>query len=226
LGFEKLQTSLEGGLKQLKSDLDQLQPKSKPSPSREPAKRQSKVEIPMEEAKSLDGIIAYLTKKHRGNVQEKGIVTMTSKSVSSSDDDPFYPMLAVSDGRDCALKNVPDLTSDSYFLSKDEPGQLVCWDFREMCVRSTHYTIRAFYLKLWVVEGSLDGSNWTEMDRKTNNLDFDDDLYWNKKWNTASFAVSKPVEFRFIRLTQTDKRHDGSDYLVLCAVEFFGTLSE
>jgi hypothetical protein len=39
-------------------------------------------------AKLLNGIISYLTKKYRGNVHEKGIVTITSKSV---DGDPDYP---------------------------------------------------------------------------------------------------------------------------------------
>jgi hypothetical protein len=37
------------------------------------------------EAKSLDGVIAYLTKKDGRNVQENGIVTITSKWVSSDD---------------------------------------------------------------------------------------------------------------------------------------------
>jgi hypothetical protein len=144
-------------------------------------------------------------------VQEKGIVTITSKSV----DNPIF-----------SLNNVADLTSRTSFWSKDEPGQWVCWDFGEMRVRVTHYTVRALRLKSWVVEGSLDGDGWffsgtwTEIDRQTDNQDF-------KDWNTASFALSKPVEFRFIRLTQTAKRRDwGDDKLVLDAVEFFGTLSE
>jgi hypothetical protein len=112
------------------------------------------IEIPMKAAKSMDGIISHLTQKHGGNVQEKGIVTITSKSVHS--DNPQF-----------VLKNVADLTSDWYFYSKDEPGQWVCWDFGEMRVRPTHYTIPALFLKSWVVEGSLDGSSWTEFDRKT-----------------------------------------------------------
>jgi hypothetical protein len=111
-------------------------------------------------AKSLDGIIAYLTKKHGGNVHEKGIVTITSKSVP----DPRH-----------ALANVADFTSDSSFLSScsekrwdgdewvpvHEPGQWVCWDFREMRVRPSHYTLYAWCLDIWVLEGSLDGSSWT-----------------------------------------------------------------
>jgi hypothetical protein len=178
-----------------------------PSVSSKPQKTQSKVEIPMKEAKSLDGIISYLTKKHGGNVQEKGIVTITSKSVY---DDPK-----------CALKNVADLTSDSYFCSTNEPGQWVCWDFREMRVRPTHYTIRTDCLKSWVVEGSLDGSSWTEIDRQTDNYDFNHSYI-----QTASFAVSKPAEFRFIRLTQIGTNHFRNDQLGLAAVEFFGALSE
>jgi hypothetical protein len=176
----------------------------------------------MQTPESLEGIISYLTKKHGGNVHEKGIVTITSKSVR---DDPEY-----------APKNVAVLTSDSWFQSKNEPGQWVCWDFREMRVRPTHYTIRALLLKSWVVEGSLDGKSWTEIDRQTNNQDFDyagetctDDCAGSASctddWETASFAVSNPSECRFIRLTQTGKRYY-DDHLLLNAVEFFGTLSE
>jgi hypothetical protein len=76
-------------------------------------------------------------------------------------------------------------------------------------------------LKSWVVEDSLDGKSWTEIDRQTNNQDF------YVGYATASFAVSNPGECRFIRLTQTGKNHeDEGDYLFLYAVEFFGTLSE
>jgi hypothetical protein len=43
---------------------------------------------------------------------------------------------------------------------------------------------------------------------------------------TASFAILKPVEFRFLRLTQTGRRHNADNILVLDDVEFFGILSE
>jgi hypothetical protein len=159
--------------------------------------------------KLLEGIISYLTKKHGGNVGEKGIVGITSKSVR--DANPKY-----------ALKNVADLTSDLTFDSKDEPAQWVCWDFREMRVRPTCYTISAFGLRSWVVEGSLDGLSWTEIDRQTDIPDFNNPF----SAEMASFAVSNPAAFRFIRLTQIGKRYYGPDELSLCAVEFFGTLSE
>jgi regulator of replication initiation timing len=170
-------------------------PKSTPSLSPRPEK---KLDFPLKEPNSREGIISYLTKVH-----ERGTVTITSTSV---------------DGK-YAPKNVADLTARSCFKSKDWPGEWICWDFHEMRVCPTHYTINAWLLKSWAVEGSLDGENWTEIDRQTDNQDF-------RKWNAVSFTVSDPVESRFIRLIQTDKRPGGNGHLFLGAVEFFGTLSE
>jgi hypothetical protein len=70
-----------------------------------------------------------------------------------------------------------------------------------------------------VVESSLDGEAWTEIDRKTDNEDFRD-------WETASFAVSNWAECRFIRLTQTGKNHWRHDGLFIMAFEVFGNLLE
>jgi hypothetical protein len=163
--------------------------------------------FPLRKPESRDGIISYLTLKHGGNVHDKGIVTITSKSVL---DDLRWP-----------LRNVADLTSGSSFSSRDEPGQWICWNFHELRVRPTHYTLHSNGLKSWVVESSLDGEAWTEIDRKTDNQDFN--VY---RWETASFAVSKSAEGRFIRLTQTDQSHLGFDVLDIKAFEFFGTLLE
>jgi hypothetical protein len=164
------------------------------------------VEFPLNEPRSLNGIISYLTQKHGGNVHDTGIVTITA---SDMDDDPRY-----------TRKNVADLTFESQFISKDHPGQWVCWDFHEMRVRPTHYTITAGWLKSWVVESSLDGEAWTETHRKTDDEDFRGML------GTASFAVLKSAECRFIRLTQTGKSYFGYDQLAIWACEFFGTLLE
>jgi hypothetical protein len=170
-----------------------------------PSKSQKEARFPLTKAKRSDGIISYLTRKHGGNVHDKGIVTITSKSVYSDDDD---------------VRNVADLTDYSFFRSKSEPDQWVCWDFHEMRVRPTHYTIESRWLKSWVVESSLDSEAWTEIDRKTDNQDF------NGWGNTASFAVSNSAECRFIRLTETGKRHAGTDFLYIRAFEVFGTLLE
>jgi hypothetical protein len=83
------------------------------SPPVSSSKSRAEVYFPLQEAKSLDGIICYLTRKHGGNVHDKGIVTITSQSVFSSDPD-------------WDVRNLADLTSGSVFYSKDEPGQWVC----------------------------------------------------------------------------------------------------
>jgi hypothetical protein len=147
--------------------------------------------------------------KHGGNVQDKGIVTITAKSVYS--DDPKY-----------AVRNIADRPPDSRFCSKHEPGQWICWDFREICVQPTHYTIKSQWNrpKSWLVESSQDGENWVEIDRRTDNGDVNE-----ASW-TASFAVCNSVECRFIRLTQTGKNHAYTDHLGINSVEFFGTLLE
>jgi hypothetical protein len=173
--------------------------------------RSNTVDCPFSSKSPLEGIISYLTKKHGGNIHAKGIVTITSKSVGDN-------------GARYALKNVADLTSTSRFQSKDEPGQWVCWDFGGMRVLPTHYTIDSSThgLASWVIEGSVDGRSWTEIDRRQDNRDF-------TNGGTASFATSRPAEFGFIRFTQTDKKYGFSYWphvLGLYAVEFFGTLAE
>jgi hypothetical protein len=166
------------------------------------------VEIPMKESLSLAGIVSYLTKKHRANLHEEGVITITSKSDRSS----------VFGG---ALSAVADLTSNLYFTSANEPGQWICWDFRNMRVYPTHYTIRAGGLKSWIVEGSPDGERWTEIDRQT-----DSNEEFNGRESALSFRVSNPADCRFIRLILAGKNHYHDDILYLTALEFFGTLSD
>jgi hypothetical protein len=71
------------------------------------------IECPFLEANRLDGILTLLARKHGGNVHDKGIVTITSKSVYAAD--PVY-----------SVRNLADLTSMSYFHSADGPGQWIC----------------------------------------------------------------------------------------------------
>jgi hypothetical protein len=181
-------------------------PISAPFPDFAGSESRSRIEVPMKWAGSVDGIVSYLTNKFGGNVHEQGIVRITSKS---ADHRPEH-----------ALKNVANVSSSSFFVSKNEPSQWICWDFGRMRICPTHYTIRTKYLKSWVVASSVSGRTWTGIDRRDGN-DFDMDLP-----RAASFTLSKPLEARFIRLTQTDKNHFPDDHLRLQALEFFGTLFE
>jgi hypothetical protein len=86
-----------------------------------------------------------------------------------------------------------------------------------MWVCPTHYTVKTQTLKSWVLEGSLDGESWMEIDRRQS----------DQVLEQASFVLSllTPMDFRIIRLTQTSKNQAGDDCLLLSAVEFFGRLS-
>jgi hypothetical protein len=152
-------------------------------------------------AKHLDGIISYLTRTHGGNVHDKGVVTITSKS-------PWK------DKYSFEVRYVADLTSDSCFISGDGPDEWICWDFTKMRVRVTHYAYRAYFMSSWVIHGSLDGINWTEIDHRTDVEELGDS-------EVASFPVSSFGEFRFIRLTKKGGSHS---YLSMRAFEFFGVL--
>jgi hypothetical protein len=82
-------------------------PAAKPAPFPKPQKSQSKGEFLMTKAQ-LGAIISYLTKKHGGNVPEKGILTIASQAC-----------------QDISLPDVADLTSDSYFASDSRPDEWI-----------------------------------------------------------------------------------------------------
>jgi hypothetical protein len=168
------------------------------------------LKFPLRNVKALDGIISYLTRKHGGNVHDKGIVTITSKSVAS--DHPSRPVRNVADFSKAFIANA--------FLSQSEPDEWVCWDFHEMRVRRTHYAINSYLLKSWVVESSLDDEHWVEFDRKTDSNDF------ARGGRVASFAVATSADCRFIWLTQTGRNQHRNDCLLIAVFEVFGTLLE
>jgi hypothetical protein len=92
---------------------------------------------------------------------------------------------------------------------------------------ATDHRIWAGWLKSWVIEGSLDGHSWTEIHRQRVDFTFESG---SEAGHRPRFGtdVSNPVECRFIRLTMPGKG-DGRpicNYLIVLAVEFFGTLLE
>jgi hypothetical protein len=154
-----------------------------------------------------DGIISFLTRKYGGNAHDKGIVTITSKS-------------SAYDRRELAVNNLADLNSGTYFFSQNEPNQWVCWDFHDMRLIPTRYSIRRpseQYMRSWVVETSLDGEKWVGIDRRIEKTPV---IGWSK------FPVSTSAKSRFIRLTQTQENLWKFDILLLTAFEVIGTVLE
>jgi hypothetical protein len=170
---------------------------------------------PLTVTNSLDGIVAYLTRIGGGNVHDLNVVHVTASST--------YAHTAV-----CAPKNIADLQTDSNFGSSNLPNQWICYDFRDMRIRPTHYTIKSCFdarvndtnLKQWIVEVSDDGSQWTDIDSR----EFNNDL--NGPSQIRSFPVADGAVCRYIRLRQTGKNHCGNHFLAFSAFEIFGTLLE
>jgi hypothetical protein len=171
------------------------------------------IDCPADEKSPLDGIIAYLTRCCQGNVHAQGIVNVTGKE--SYNDTPLN-----------AAQNAADLNADSFFYSKDQKDQYLCYDFRNNAVKPTHYSIRSryngndmdLYPKSWVIEGSDDGQEWIELDRRQNNQDL------NSRNAVKMFPIARAKECRQIRLRQTGPNHyrSPSHCLVLSGFELFG----
>jgi len=161
----------------------------------------------------LGGIIAHLTAKCGGNVADKGIVGITSLTNYPS---PGY-----------TARNLADLTNDNHFCSSAAQTQSVTYDFKQMNVIPTHYTIRAhcggqgsYHMKSWVIEASLDGEAWEAIDRR------DNDAHLNGYHFVHSYEVTKIHRARYIRIAQTGPTHDNRYYLGFSAFELFGRLIE
>jgi hypothetical protein len=166
----------------------------------------ARVDCPRATTSSLDGIISWLTRKHGGHPHDARVVRVISKAVA------FYPSHT-------DVGNLPLVQSG--FQPSSWWGHWICFDFDRMRVLPTHYTLRAWGLKSWVVETSVDGLEWDEVDRQTDNTDF------KHGWKDAPFTIQfAEGEARFVRLTQMSANHSGNDQLRIRNFELFGSLFE
>jgi hypothetical protein len=170
----------------------------KPFP--DPQKSYGAVQFPVVEGK---GMIAWLIEKHGANLHDAGVVTVTSKSALAN----YEP------------KNVVSRSRIEGFRSRNEDNEWICWDFGSIRVKPSQYEISGLHLASWCIEGSLDGENWTELDRQG-----PEQFLGNLERRTVSFHVVMQQDFRFIRLTQSDRGGDGGEGISLFALELFGML--
>jgi hypothetical protein len=178
--FAKLRSEMEDRMSKVESRLEEYLSllDSKGDEFRRDIKelKQAPVFFGLNEEDPLDGMIDNLTWKQGGDLDKQGIISITSKPGCST---PGIFGATVNYVLSKTLTALLDLRSESSFVSPDEGGQWVCWDFGQKFIRLTHYTIRAAdkeYPKSWVLEGSTDKENWTEIDRRKN------DSHLNKPW--------------------------------------------
>lgn len=112
---------------------------------------------------AFDGIIRDLSGDQGCNVVDMGLVEVTSSSYNGSNRVP---------------KNVVDFDDmNHYFQSKNLQDSWIQYDFKNLKVNPTHYSIRSRHdlrdgdnsLVNWKIEGSNDGLRWTTLDQRESN---------------------------------------------------------
>lgn len=153
----------------------------------------------------LDGIIAHLTRQCGGNVQDKGVVSITSSTYSVG----YVPYHAT-----FSTNNTQNPWTEYNFN-----GRRVCPT--SYSIRSTTDVPGSSHPKAWVFEASNDKRSWTVLDRRDNN-----DL--NQASVTCNFSISPhPHEsFQYVRIRLTGPNHQGTNRLTLSSLEIFGVLVE
>ena len=166
---------------------------------------------------SFNGIIHHLTEEAGGNVDEKGIVKVTSSSTNGNN----------------LSKYAVDLDDNQhYFQSLHQPDSWLKYDFKKRKIRPTHYSIRtrhdwgncSCHPKNWVIEGSNtnNGFDWKILDTRSEVTCLDD------KNAVHTFEIQPPLPknecYRFIRIRQTGFNTGDNYYFTLSVLEFFGSI--
>jgi hypothetical protein len=210
--FDNFRCSFEESKRSLKTEIDHLKRANSPNQCSLNADLGS---LSFKPTSPLNGIISYLSHECGGNVVEKDIIRVFGSTQYGNYDE----------------RKIVDMNPDTYFHTENDPnskdrGQWICYDFRRMRVTPTHYSImtRSNYdcnvhqPKSWVIEISADEKNWTVIDERN------DSDHVNGRRLCWTFDIANPKEARFIRLRQIAPNHRGDYYLVIAALEFFGTL--
>jgi hypothetical protein len=147
-------------------------------------------------------------------VIDRNIVSITASSVGNPQGRP--------------LRHVADFENQSCFWTKSEANSWIFYDFKDMQIKVTHYSIRTrrdysnHHLRSWKLEGSIEGLNWVKIDDRLN------DTSLSGQGVISSFSISESFQHEFgqIRLRIAGKNSNGSDHLTVNAIEFFGVLKE
>jgi hypothetical protein len=73
-------------------------------------------------------------------------------------------------------------------------------------------------MRSWRVEGSVDGADWKELDRREN------DQTLTGKAQTATFRMENPLDVRMIKISELGRNSNNCYCLEMSALEIFGVL--
>jgi hypothetical protein len=158
------------------------------------------------------GIIYRLKQTYGGDLPN--VVIVTTSSVY--DDNPEY-----------SGSNLLELDSRFFYGSRNRPGQWFCYDFQQSRVELTNYAIRSYpfgpghnHPRSWVVEGSVDGRYWAELDTQ-------ECCEATNKNDCLTIFPTRPTRaLKMVRLRQIGRNHKNTHYLSLSAFELYGAFLE
>ena len=160
------------------------------------------------ESKPMNGIFAWMRGQCGGNPHEKGAVTITVSSTSSSSK-PAYKVLDYGEG-------------DRWRSLDREPGEWIQFEFKNSVCSLSSYSIRSgpgCYPRKWVIECSNDGSTWIAVDERcTEEIEIE--------YSISHFSCNRPTQtmFKYIRLMLTGKNATDDFEINMSEIEFFGRL--
>lgn len=107
----------------------------------------------------------------------------------------------------------------------------ICYDFKELKVRPTHYSIRSRYDANdvngspcnWCIEGSNNNKEWTILDTRKE----DTSLKYANASNVFEIQrkLGKDEFYRYLRMRKTGVDSAGNNYFTISALEYFGVLT-
>jgi hypothetical protein len=166
-------------------------------------------DFPMPSDDEFRGIIAGLTSRYRGNVHDRGIVTVSASSMASG-----------------LLSNIVDFARLDGFSTQTDADPWVCYDFKDRLVKPTG--VRVLFAEAIAalfpislpsrLEQSMDGSTWTQLGQFTR--------FFNDRASRLDFSVvlrEKAAECRFLRIRGNWPEARGIP-LVVAAWEVFGSI--
>jgi hypothetical protein len=155
-----------------------------------------------------EGILFALARRSKQNPAASGDVIVASSDPETDSQ--------------CRAQNAADSSTGCCFCTEDRPNQWISYDFGSHPITPVAYVIQScnfiegsIHPRSWVLEGSAAGDKWTEIDRRTNVPDL------NGPHRIVIFTISRPAQWRFLRLTQTQPNHAGNNVFAILYFDFF-----
>ena len=160
--------------------------------------------------------------RHRPDRPDHGVFSMFCERCSGNPQD--FNMVKVTSNS--TLHKIIEPGWNEWWSTPNESGSWIEFDFCKYKICPSNYTLKTMfadvklpYMRSWRIEGSNDETHWDLLSEQRNSNTTTEARQWHT-WDVIS-----DKEYRFIRLTQTDRNGSGNYCLFIHGIEFFGHIS-